>query len=63
MTLIFHLYAHQELYQTNEDAHLILNELERVFPESLFLKTQKALLFYHAKGERARVLTFSSLRT
>lgn len=50
MTLIFHLYASQELYQSTEQVHHTLTELETVFPESQFLKTQRALLFYHSKG-------------
>ncbi len=50
MTLIFHLYASQELYQSTESTHTQLNDLERIFPESQFLRTQRALLFYHSKG-------------
>ena len=50
MTLIFHLYASQELYQSSEPVHHQLNELENIFPDSQFLKTQRALLFYHSKG-------------
>lgn len=53
MTLIFHLYASQELYQSNEATHTQLNDLEHIFPESQFLRTQRALLFYHSKGLRA----------
>ena len=50
MTLIFHLYASQELYQSTEPVHRQLNELETIFPDSQFLKTQRALLLYHSKG-------------
>lgn len=50
MTYIFYLYASQELYQFTEQIHQRLTELEQVFPESQFLKTQRALLFYHSKG-------------
>lgn len=50
MTYIFYLYASQELYQFTEQIHQRLTELERIFPESQFLKTQRALLFYHSKG-------------
>lgn len=50
MTLIFHLYANQELYQSTEAIHRQLTDLQTVFPASLFLMTQRALLFYHSKG-------------
>ena len=50
MTLIFHLYASQELYQSNDAVHRQLTDLENIFPESQFLKTQRALLYYHSKG-------------
>lgn len=53
MTLIFHLYSSQELYQATEDTHQILTELESIFPSSAFLKTQRALLYYHSKGKRS----------
>ena len=61
MTLIFHLYASQELYQVTEAIHHTLTELESVFPESQFLKTQRALLFYHSKDFDEAESTFSSL--
>ena len=44
------LYSSQELYLANEETHGTLVELENVFPESPFLKTQRALLCYHCKG-------------
>lgn len=50
MTLIFHVYCSQELYQATEDTYQSLSELEAIFPTSAFLKTQKALLYYHSKG-------------
>lgn len=52
MTLVFHLYSSQELYQATEHTHQILSELESIFPSSSFLKTQRALLYYHSKGMR-----------
>lgn len=61
MTLIFHLYASQELYQFNETTHHQLNDLERIFPESQFLKTQRALLYYHAKDFDEAESIFSTL--
>lgn len=59
MTLIFHLYCSQELYQATEDTYQTLMELENIFPESGFLKTQRALLYYHSKGMRLRLCTVS----
>lgn len=50
MTLIFHLYSSQELYQYTDAIHQELTDLENIFPNSQFLKTQRALLFYHSKG-------------
>lgn len=50
MTLIFHLHCSQELYQTADDIHTILSKLEDIFPKSAFLKTERALLYYHSKG-------------
>ena len=50
MTLIFHLYSSQELYQCSDSVHQALTDLENIFPNSQFLKTQRALLFYHSKG-------------
>lgn len=61
MTMIFNLYARQELYQTTEETHNQLNELEVVFPESQFLKTQRALLFYHSKDYDKAESIFSAL--
>lgn len=50
MTLIFGLFCSQELYQSTEQVHSQLSELERIFPDNAFLKTQRALLFHHSKG-------------
>jgi anaphase-promoting complex subunit 8 len=50
MTLLFHLYTSQELYQTSDIVHNQLTQLEELFPSSQWLKTQRALLFYHSKG-------------
>ena len=61
MTLMFHLYASQELYQANEAVHHALTELESFFPESQFLKTQRALLLYHSKDFEEAESIFSSL--
>ncbi|KAL9112303.1 MAG: hypothetical protein Q9227_003421 [Pyrenula ochraceoflavens] len=49
MTLIFHLYSSQELFQTTDDIHSTLDSLLAIFPRSYFLQTQRAMLLYHAK--------------
>lgn len=51
MTLIFHVYCSQELYQATDGTSRALDELEALFPTSTFLQTQRALLYYHNKGE------------
>lgn len=56
MTLIFHLHSSQELYQATEATYQTLAELESIFPFSAFLKTQRALLYYHSKGTVAPFL-------
>ena len=60
MTLIFHLYASQELYQSTEQTYQELTQLEGIFPGSQFLKTQRALLYYHAKGQSTHIFNESS---
>ena len=60
-TFIFYVYASQELYQSTKATHDSLDELEEVFPESQFLKTQRALLFYHSKEFLAADTIFSTL--
>ncbi|KAJ5223342.1 Cdc23 [Penicillium chermesinum] len=50
MTLVFHVYCNQELYQITEETWKAVAELEQLFPGSAFLKTQEALLHYHSKG-------------
>lgn len=50
MSLVFYVYCSQELYQATEDTYRSLSELQTMFPESAFLKTQHALLLYHSKG-------------
>ncbi|KAJ5182465.1 Cdc23 [Penicillium capsulatum] len=59
MTLIFHVYCSQELYQATEDTYQALAELEAIFPSSAFLKTQQALLHYHSKDfdEASKIFT------
>lgn len=57
MTLIFHVYSSQELYQATDSTSRALDELEALFPTSTFLQTQRALLYYHNKGRLERVLS------
>ncbi|MCJ1446658.1 MAG: Anaphase-promoting complex subunit 23 [Stictis urceolatum] len=61
MTLIFHLYANQELYQSTEQIHQQLSDLENLFPENHFLRTQRALLHYHAKEFEPAEQIFSQI--
>lgn len=61
MTLIFHLYASQELDQTSEETHHQLDDLEGIFPESQFLKTQRALLYHHSSEFDVAESIFSAL--
>lgn len=49
MTFIFHIYENQELFQAEDSVLNALKSLKAVFPTSSFLRTQKALLYYHAK--------------
>jgi anaphase-promoting complex subunit 8 len=49
MSFIFRVHASQELYSATEEVHNSLSQILDIFPSSAFLKTQRALLFYHAK--------------
>lgn len=49
MTNLFVLSTNQELYQTTDPIHSQLTDLMSIFPKSSWLKTQRALLFYHAR--------------
>ncbi|MCJ1392992.1 Anaphase-promoting complex subunit 23 [Xylographa bjoerkii] len=61
MTLVFHLYANQELYQSTEPIHHQLNELQKLFPQNHFLMTQRALLYYHSKDFDEAESIFSNI--
>ena len=50
MSMMFHLHCSQTLFQSNETVYQELDQLEGVFPSSVFLKTERALLLYHQKG-------------
>ncbi|KAF2191839.1 anaphase-promoting complex subunit CDC23 [Zopfia rhizophila CBS 207.26] len=61
MSFIFHVHASQELYQANEQAHTSLSQILSIFPTSTFLKTQRALLYYHTKDFDEAEQIFSDL--
>ena len=61
MTLIFHLYASQELYHATAGTHNQATDLLSIFPTSTFLQTQRALLFYHAQQFDEAEPIFSSI--
>lgn len=61
MTNMFHLYATVELYQFSESVHAELTALETMFPNSSFLKTQRALLYYHGRDFEEAEQIFDSL--
>ncbi|KAL6704493.1 Anaphase-promoting complex subunit 8 [Coniothyrium glycines] len=63
MTFIFHVTASQELYSTGEQVHTSLSQILHIFPDSAFLKTQRALLHYHNKDFDDAEQIFSDLLT
>ena len=63
MSLVFHIYARQELYQSSRTDHKSLSEVQKIFPGSEFLQTQRALLYYHAKEFDEAESEFSKLLT
>ncbi|KAJ4373483.1 Anaphase-promoting complex subunit 8 [Didymella sp. IMI 355093] len=61
MAFVFHITASQELYQVTEGVQNSLTQLMAIFPTSAFLKTQKALMFYHSKDFDDAEQIFSDL--
>lgn len=61
MAFFFNIYCNQMLYQSTDPVWTALSDLEKVFPESLFVKTQRALLLYHAKDYEEADAAFSSI--
>lgn len=57
---VVYAYASHQLVQSTQEIHHRLTGLGGIFPESLFLKTQRALLFYHDKGHCLLSQTVSS---
>lgn len=61
MAFIFHIFANQELFQVGDEIFHQLKTIRAVFPTSTFLRTQKALLHYHAKDFEKAESTFSNI--
>ncbi|KAF1928178.1 anaphase-promoting complex subunit CDC23 [Didymella exigua CBS 183.55] len=61
MAFIFHVTTSQELYQVSDGVQNSLTQLMAIFPASAFLKTQKALMFYHSKDFDDAEQIFSDL--
>lgn len=57
MGFLFHIVQRQELFQNDQSIVDELKQIKRVFPRSPFLRAQKALLYYHAKGKTAFLLS------
>ncbi|PKY03780.1 TPR-like protein [Aspergillus campestris IBT 28561] len=63
ISLIFHVHCSQELYQATDETYQTLSELEAIFPTSAFLKTQRALLYYHSKDFEDACDIFTEIMT
>lgn len=50
IAFIFSVYCRQELHQVNPTLVSEISQLQSVFPNSLFLESQRALAFYRMKG-------------
>ncbi|KAH8701992.1 putative 20S cyclosome subunit [Talaromyces proteolyticus] len=61
MSFIFQVHCSQELYQANEETHQTLSGLETIFPTSSFLKTERALLYYHSREFEEASSIFSEI--
>ncbi|TLD35840.1 cell division cycle protein-like protein 23 [Venturia nashicola] len=61
MTYIFHVFVSQELAQATEQVHDALTEVLSFFPHSLFLQSQRALLYWHSKDFDDSVHIFETL--
>jgi anaphase-promoting complex subunit 8 len=61
ITWIFHIHASQELFQTTTAIFNQLAQVQSLFPTSLFLQTQRALLHYHAKDHEEAASLFNSI--
>ena len=61
MTFVFHIYSSQELAQVTDQVHTVLTQVMNYFPNSAFLKTQRALLHYHSKDFEESDAIFTSI--
>jgi anaphase-promoting complex subunit 8 len=61
MAFMFAIYTSQELGQATEQVSAAIDQVEAYFPNSPFLKSQRALLYYHAKEFEESSSIFSSL--
>ena len=61
MTFFFSLHSNQMLYQSSDQVWKQLSDLENIFPNSLFLKTERALLLYHSKDLEEAEAVFSNI--
>ncbi|KAI9664177.1 MAG: Anaphase-promoting complex subunit 23 [Alyxoria varia] len=61
MSFIFRIVQRQELFQGDSETLTHLKQIKGVFPDSHFLKTQKAMLTYHAKDFEKAERTFAKI--
>jgi anaphase-promoting complex subunit 8 len=61
MAFMFAIYTSQELGQATEQVSAAIDQVEAYFPNSPFLKSQRALLYYHAKEFEESSSIFSAL--
>ncbi|KAF2427519.1 cell division cycle protein-like protein 23 [Tothia fuscella] len=61
MTFIFHIHTSQELALCTEQIHASLTQVQSFFPHSMFLQSQRALLYYHSKDFDESASIFSTI--
>ncbi|KFY99892.1 hypothetical protein V498_00459 [Pseudogymnoascus sp. VKM F-4517 (FW-2822)] len=61
MAFIFSVHCRQELHQSSEALLSEISQLQTIFPNSLFLQGQRALVFYRMKDFHAARALFSSM--
>lgn len=50
MTRFFHIHATLEVHRASDDLRDSIAELEQMFPGSVHLRAQRALVEYHMRG-------------
>ena len=50
MSQFFHIHATLEVHRASEDLRESIDELAKIFPKSLHLRSQRALVEYHLRG-------------